>query len=234
MLVRELPNARLVRGQLDPRAAPLARAPDRRDRRASSTSCFAPTPAEGGRSPHPRRPAARPHRARRRPAKRALRPGHYIFAAVASRKEQKEALRREREERERQAAEAASSASAWSATASAARSPWPRSIVLVVLLVAGGGDGSDDAAAERAARRRRGARPADRPTSSDAAEAAGCELESERATAATTPGPGRARCPIAPTRPSSGKHYEIPAEDGAYDDRADVTRSSCTRSSTAA
>lgn len=135
---------------------------------------------------------------------------------MASRKDQKEALRREREERERQAQDAKRRKrlvgyGIGGALALAAV------IVLVVLLVSGGGGGSDDAKAELLPDG--GEVPRQQMTDPEpAAEAAGCELSSEKGRSRDhTEDPAEA-IEYSTNPPSSGKHYAAPAEDGAYGD----------------
>ena len=135
---------------------------------------------------------------------------------MASRKDQKEALRREREAREREAQDAQRRKrlvgfGIGGALALAAV------VVLVVLLVSGGGGGGDDASAELLPDG--GEVPRQQVTDLErAAEAAGCELSSRRARSRDhTQDPNEAvEYPTKP--PTSGKHFVEAAPDGAFGD----------------
>jgi hypothetical protein len=132
---------------------------------------------------------------------------------VASRREQKEALRREREERQRKASEAkarkrlvgygAAAVLALAATAA------------LVVLVAGGGE---DSGASTDVLPDGGSVPEQQEFElAAAAEAAGCELRSVKATgtAEHTQDPNE-RIEYKSNPPTSGRHFVVPAEDGAY------------------
>jgi hypothetical protein len=133
---------------------------------------------------------------------------------VASRKQQKEALRRERLERERQAKEAerrkrlvgygVGGALALVAVA-----------VVGVLLAAGGGGGGDKASADVLPS---GGKIPDQKISSlgRAASASGCKLSSERATSRRHTTDPNQKVKYRTNPPTDGTHYQIPAEDGAY------------------
>jgi Protein of unknown function (DUF3105) len=133
---------------------------------------------------------------------------------VASRKEQKEALRREREAREKAAKEAErrrrllgyGTAGGLVAVALA---------VVVVLLLAGGGGGGDRASAELLPDG--GSVPDVKTTDlSQAADAAGCEMKSFKATSRDHTGNPTEKIRYSSNPPTSGKHYQFPADDGAY------------------
>jgi hypothetical protein len=131
---------------------------------------------------------------------------------VSSRKEQKEALRREREERERQAQEQQRrkrlvGIGIAGALASAAV------VVLVVLLLSGGdGDGASANVLPDG-----GEVPASRITDlRRAAGSAGCRLTSARARSRDHTQDPNERIRYRSNPPTEGRHYEIPAEDGAY------------------
>jgi len=134
---------------------------------------------------------------------------------VASRKEQKEALRREREARERAAKEAErrrrllgyGTAGGLVAVALA---------VVVVLLLAGRGNGGTDRAS--ATLLPDGGSVPDVKTTdlSQAAKAAGCEMKSFRATSRGHTGNPNEKIRYSSNPPTSGKHYQFPADDGAY------------------
>ena len=137
---------------------------------------------------------------------------------MASRKEQKEALRRERQARERAAKEAARRrrligyGTAGGLVVAAL-------IVVVVLLVAGGG-GDGKASAELLPDG--GNVPDVKVTSlSKAAAAAGCKLDDYRVKVGATSEERHTADPNERIRyqsnpPAGGKHYQIPADDGAY------------------
>jgi hypothetical protein len=135
---------------------------------------------------------------------------------VSSRKEQKEALRREREERERQAREAERRKrlvgyGVGGALALAVL------VAVVVVLVAGGGGGGGEAEATKELLPDGGKVPARKVTDlKDAARAGDCTLETERARSRDhTRDPAQpADYPSNP--PTSGRHFEVPARDGAY------------------
>ena len=136
---------------------------------------------------------------------------------MSHRREQKEALRREREERERQKRDAERRKKLLGYGLGGALAV--AALVVVILLMAGGdGDGGDAAAAEVFPEG--GSFPEQtefevRP----AAEAAGCELRNPK-------GSGSAehtasldeRVKYGTNPPTTGRHYEIPAEDGIYGD----------------
>jgi uncharacterized protein DUF3105 len=134
---------------------------------------------------------------------------------VSSRKEQKEALRREREEREQAAREAERRRrligyGAGGALVAAAV------VVLVVLLVSGGG--SDKHTASKDVLPDGGKVPAEKLTDlTAAAKAAGCKLESfpAKSRAHLTNPDEKAKYSSNP--PTSGQHFNVPAEDGAWD-----------------
>jgi len=145
---------------------------------------------------------------------------------VASRKEQKEQLRREREEREAAARAAARRKRLIGYAAGAA-------VVILALAVAGfalmnggddGGGGSTGASADVLPDG--GEVPEQQITDlKEAATAASCELKSEKAEPA-----GEHITAIGETvdypsdPPTSGVHFEIPAEDGAFEEAPDVKR----------
>jgi Protein of unknown function (DUF3105) len=133
---------------------------------------------------------------------------------VASRKQQKEALRREREARERAAKEAERRRrlvgyGAGGALVLAAL------IVVGALFLSGGGGGGDNATAQLLPDG--GSVPAAKATSlAKAAEAAGCETKSYRATSRDHTGDVNERIRYPTNPPAAGKHYQFPADDGAY------------------
>jgi len=141
---------------------------------------------------------------------------------VASRKEQKEQLRREREERE--AAERAASRRRRLVGYAAGAA-----VVILALAVAGfvlmsgddGGGGSGDTAADVLPDG--GEVPAQEITDLDeAVEAANCELESERATSRDHVTDLAETVEYTSDPPTSGRHFEAAAEDGAYEEAPDI------------
>ena len=131
-----------ARGVLDPRAADLARAPDRRRSAEFIDDCWG-GPGEARPRRRRRARATRPGRDDRAAAVPAERPSpaHYSSPPMASRKEQKEQLRREREEREAAAKAAERRKRMIGYGAGGALVAAVVVVVLVVLLVGGGGDG---------------------------------------------------------------------------------------------
>jgi Protein of unknown function (DUF3105) len=132
---------------------------------------------------------------------------------MASRKEQKAALRREREERERQAQEAERRKRLVGYGVGGALGL--AALVVVAVLLLGGGGGEGGARAELLPDGGEAPRPRETELRA-AARAGGCELENER-----TKGRGHStdlseRIEYRSNPPTSGKHFEIPAEDGAY------------------
>jgi hypothetical protein len=139
------------------------------------------------------------------------------LAAVSHRREQKEALRREREERERKAREAKQRKQLVGYGA-AGLLVLAVIAVIAVMALGGGDDGGGSASASSDMLPDGGSVPEQdvfevRP----AAEAAGCRLR-------TVPGSGTQdhttsldeRVDYDTNPPTSGRHYQIPAEDGAY------------------
>jgi hypothetical protein len=130
---------------------------------------------------------------------------------VAKRKEQKEALRREREERDRQAREQQRrkrlvGLGVAGALVSAAL------VVLMVLLLSGDDGPSAKVLPDG------GEVPAAKITDlKRAADAAGCRLSSERARARDHSQDPDERIRYRTNPPTDGKHYQVPAEDRAYD-----------------
>jgi Protein of unknown function (DUF3105) len=137
-------------------------------------------------------------------------------SAVSHRKQQKEALRREREERQRQAREAQQRKRM--VGFGAAGLLVVAAVVALVVAAAGSGGGSggnDEAAAQvlpdggSVAEQQEFDLPA-------AAEAAGCELRSTRARSRQHSGSLSQRIEYDTNPPTSGRHYQFPADDGAY------------------
>jgi hypothetical protein len=136
---------------------------------------------------------------------------------VSHRREQKEALRRERLERERQAqaAEQRKKMVGYGLGGLLALA----AVIVVVVLVAGGGDsgGSDAQAAEVFPGG--GSFPEQKVFDvAPAAKAAGCTLKDVKGTAREHTTSLDDRVKYSSNPPTSGRHYEIPAEDGIYGD----------------
>ena len=137
---------------------------------------------------------------------------------MSSRKEQKEALRRERLEREQQAAASERRKRLVGFGAAGILAGAALVALVVVLLSGGGGDGGGDAPAERASAEEfpaaSGPIPAARITDlEEAADAAGCEVEQNESEGNEhVDGPVSYRT----NPPSSGNHFVVPADDGAY------------------
>ncbi|MDP9134393.1 MAG: DUF3105 domain-containing protein, partial [Actinomycetota bacterium] len=138
---------------------------------------------------------------------------------MASRREQKEQLRKEREQRE-----------------SASKAEQRRkqligygvggAIVLVAVIVAvvllGGGGGSSSASGDVLPDGGSYPEPSDDVAPAAAAKAAGCELESFPAKGREHVADLSQKINYASKPPTSGNHYQVPAEDGAYEDPPDV------------
>jgi Protein of unknown function (DUF3105) len=132
---------------------------------------------------------------------------------VSSRKEQKERLRREREAREREAREAERRRRLIGYGAAGAL-VLAVLVVVAVLLVAGGG-GGDEASAEVLPDG--GSVPEQRTTDLNAAvKSAGCETRSFRAKSRDHSADIAESIPYESNPPTSGKHFQEPADDGAY------------------
>lgn len=141
---------------------------------------------------------------------------------MASRKEQKERLRREREEREA-AAKAAERRRRLIGYGAGGALVAIVAIVLVVVLVAGGGNGDAGGSGGEDLLPSGGEAPTQRITDLDeAAKAADCELKSSRAASREHTGDLAERITYDSNPPTSGKHYDVPAEDGEYAKAPDV------------
>jgi len=133
---------------------------------------------------------------------------------MSHRKRQKEALRREREERERQAREAQQRKRM--VGFGAAGLLVIAAVVVLVIVAAGGGGGGSDAAAESVLPDG-GSVPEQKEFDlNTAAEAAGCKLSSERAKSRQHTRSLSQRINYDTNPPTSGRHYQEPAPDGAY------------------
>lgn len=135
---------------------------------------------------------------------------------MSHRREQKEALRREREERERQAREAGQRKKL--VGYGVAGVLVIAAVVLVAIAMAGGSDGGGGPEASSDVFPDGGSVPEQTVFEvAPAARAAGCELRSHKGSGTqdhTTSLDERVQYDTNP--PTSGRHYQIPAEDGAY------------------
>jgi hypothetical protein len=135
---------------------------------------------------------------------------------VSHRREQKEALRREREERERQA-RAADQRKKMVGYGIGGALALAAVVVLVVLVAGGGGGGGSDAQAAEVFPEG-GSFPEQKIFEvAPAAKAAGCQLKSVKGSGVathTTSLDERVKYKTNP--PTTGRHYEIPAQDGIY------------------
>ena len=133
---------------------------------------------------------------------------------MSHRKQQKEALRREREERERRALEAKQRKRMVGYGAAGALVVV--AIVVAVVALGGGGGGDGDEAAAQVLPDG-GSIPEQRMFDvAPATREAGCELRSERAPSRQHTTSLDQTVNYDSNPPDSGRHYEIPAEDGAY------------------
>jgi Protein of unknown function (DUF3105) len=135
---------------------------------------------------------------------------------VSHRREQKERLRREREERERQAraAEQRKKLVGYGAGGLLALA----AIVAVVILATGGGGGGSDAQAAEVFPDG-GSFPEQKIFDvAPAAKAAGCTLRDVKATSREHTTSLGTRVKYSTNPPTSGRHYQIPAQDGIYGD----------------
>ena len=132
---------------------------------------------------------------------------------MSSRKEQKEALRREREQREAEAREAERRKRLVGYGAGGALAAAALVVVLVLLLSGGGGGegGSADVLPDG------GEVPQQQLTELDeAADAAGCELESNRVNGREHTTTLSERVQYTTNPPTGGNHFIEPSEDAAY------------------
>jgi hypothetical protein len=135
---------------------------------------------------------------------------------VSHRREQKEKLRREREERERQA-RAAEQRKKMVGYGIGGALAIAAVVVLVVLVAGGGGGGGSDAQAAEVFPEGGGFPEQTVFDVAPAARAAECELKSVKGSGTathTTSLDERVKYKTNP--PTTGRHYEIPAEDGIY------------------
>jgi uncharacterized protein DUF3105 len=134
---------------------------------------------------------------------------------VSHRREQKERLRREREERERQA-RAAQQRKKMVGYGAAGVLVLAVAVVAVVLLAGGNGGGGGDAQAAEVWPGG-GSVPEQKVFDvAPAAKAAGCALRDVKGTTREHTTSLSTRVKYSTNPPTSGKHYEIPAQDGIY------------------
>ena len=134
---------------------------------------------------------------------------------MAHRREQKEALRAERERREREARQTQQRKRLVGFGAAGLLAA--ATVIVLVLVAAGGENGGGDAAASQLLPDG-GSVPEQRVFEVAAAvRAAGCELESSKGSGVATHTTSLDEKNDYKTNPpTSGRHYEVPAEDGAY------------------
>jgi hypothetical protein len=135
---------------------------------------------------------------------------------VSHRREQKERLRREREERERQAraAEQRKKLVGYGAGGLLALA----AIIVLVVLATGGSDGGTDAQAAEVFPDG-GSFPEQKVFDvAPAAKAAGCTLRDVKANSREHTTSLDQRVKYSTNPPTSGRHYQIPAQDGIYGD----------------
>jgi hypothetical protein len=133
---------------------------------------------------------------------------------VSHRKQQKEALRREREARERAAREAQQRKRM--VGFGAAGLLVIAAVIVLVVVAAGGNGGGSDAAAEQVLPDG-GSVPEQKEFDLNAAaQTAGCELRSTRAKSRQHTTSLNQRIKYDTNPPTSGRHYQEPAPDGAY------------------
>jgi Protein of unknown function (DUF3105) len=137
---------------------------------------------------------------------------------VSHRREQKEALRREREERERQA-RAADQRKKMVGYGAGGLLVLAAVIVLVILATGGGGGGGGDAKAAEVFPDG-GSFPEQKVFDvAPAAKAAGCTLKSVKGSGVATHTTSLSEHVKYKTNPpTTGRHYQIPAQDGIYGD----------------
>jgi uncharacterized protein DUF3105 len=137
---------------------------------------------------------------------------------VSHRREQKEALRREREERERQAraAEQRKKLVGYGAGGAMVLA----ALIVLVLVATGGGSGGGSDAQAAEVFPDGGSFPKQTVFEvAPAAEAAGCTLKSVKGSGVATHTTSLdVRVKYNTNPPTTGRHYEIPAEDGIYGD----------------
>jgi hypothetical protein len=132
---------------------------------------------------------------------------------MSHRRDQKERLRREREEREAAARAAAQRKRLFGVVGAVAIAV--AAIAIVLVLSGGGGDDGTESAGSNFPE---GGSISEQNVFDldQAASAAGCELKSNRATSRDHTQDPNENVKYPENPPTSGKHYEVPAEDGLY------------------
>jgi hypothetical protein len=139
------------------------------------------------------------------------------FRLVSSRKEQKERLRQEREAREREAREAERRRRLVGYGIGGVLALAALVVLAVVLLGGGGGDSASGEKANAEVLPGGGkVPPADITDLRTAAKKAGCELKSFKATSREHVTNIHQKIRYSSNPPTSGSHYQVPADDGAY------------------
>lgn len=134
---------------------------------------------------------------------------------MASRREQKEKLRIEREQRE--AAAKAGQRRKQLIGYGVGGGIVVVAVIVAIALLAGGDGGSSSASGDVLPDGGSYPEPKDDLSVAAAAKAAGCELKSFKATSREHLADINATVKYASKPPTSGKHYQVPAEDGAYE-----------------
>ena len=135
---------------------------------------------------------------------------------MSSRKERKEALRQERERREAEA-RAAQQRKRMVGIGGGAVLAIAAIVILVVVATGSGGDGGNGVQGEGNTFPSGGSVPKQEEFDiSKAAAAAGCELESNRATSRDHIQDPAQKLNYRENPPTSGKHFAVPADDGLY------------------
>lgn len=139
---------------------------------------------------------------------------------MASRREQKEQLRKEREQRE--AATKAQQRRRQLLGYGVGGAVVLVAVIVAVALLAGGGGGSSSASGDVLPDGGSYPQPKDDVEVAAAAKAAGCELESFAAESREHLADLDQNVKYASKPPTSGRHYQVAAEDGAYEESPDV------------
>ncbi len=139
---------------------------------------------------------------------------------MASRREQKEQLRKEREQRE--AAVKAEQRRKQLIGYGVGGGIAVVAVIIAIVLLAGGGGGSNSASGDVLPDGGSVPEVQDDVDVAAAAKAAGCELKSFKATGREHLADLNQTVKYASKPPTSGNHYQAPAEDGAYEDPPDV------------
>lgn len=140
---------------------------------------------------------------------------------MASRKDQKEQLRKERQEREAvaKAAERRRRLIGYGAAGAVALAV----LIVAGVLLAGGGDGGGSGKSGEAGLLPDGGEVADQKITDldEAVKAAGCELKSVKSASREHTSDLAEKVTYDSKPPTSGKHFDVPAEDGEYEEARD-------------